>query len=87
MGFAEILSEIPRRSFAEREEWVRSAIAVDDAELTAEEDALPVAHMIGGRWGKMAGMGGKRGGTRWGSAVIRRVCVQTWRVWVRTRGV
>ena len=45
MSFAEILSEIPRRSFAERQEWVRSAIAVDDAELTAEETALPDAWM------------------------------------------
>ena len=45
MSFAEILSEIPRLSFAERQEWVRSAIAVDDAELTAEEIALPDARM------------------------------------------
>ena len=45
MSFAEILSEIPRLSFAERQEWVRSAIAVDDAELTAEENALPDARM------------------------------------------
>ena len=45
MSFAEILSEIPRLSFAERQEWVRSAIAVDDAKLTAEENALPDAHM------------------------------------------
>ena len=43
MSFAELLSEIPRLSFAERQEWVRSAIAVDDAELTAEENALPDA--------------------------------------------
>ena len=45
MSFAEILSEIPRLSFAERQEWVRSSIAVDDAELTAEEIALPDARM------------------------------------------
>ena len=45
MSIAEILSEIPRLSFAERQEWVRSAIAVDDAELTAEENALPDAWM------------------------------------------
>lgn len=43
MSFAEILPEIPRRSFAERQEWVRSALAVDDSELTAEENALPDA--------------------------------------------
>ena len=40
MTFAEILSEILRLSFAERQEWMRNAIAVDDAELTAEENAL-----------------------------------------------
>ena len=45
MSFAEIPSEIPRQSFAERQEWVRSAIAVDDAELTAEENALLDARM------------------------------------------
>ena len=45
MSFAEILSEIPRLSFAERQKWVRSAIAVDDAELTAEENALLDARM------------------------------------------
>ena len=45
MRFAEILSEIPRLSFAERQEWVRSSIAVDDAELTAEENTLPDARM------------------------------------------
>ena len=45
MSFAEILSEIPRLSFAERQEWVRSAIAVDDAELTAEASALLDARM------------------------------------------
>ena len=45
MSFAEILSEIPRLSFAERQEWVRSALAVDDAELTAEENAPPDARM------------------------------------------
>ena len=45
MSFAEIRSEIPRLSFAERQEWVRSAIAVDDAELTAEENALLDARM------------------------------------------
>lgn len=37
--------EIPRLSFAERQEWVRSAMALDNAELTAEENALPDARM------------------------------------------
>ena len=45
MSFAEIPSEIPRTPFAERQEWVASAIAVDDTELTAEENALPDARM------------------------------------------
>ena len=45
MSFAEIPSEIPRLSFAERQEWARSAIAVDDAKRTAEENTLPDARM------------------------------------------
>ncbi|MEO6785542.1 MAG: hypothetical protein ABI318_05350 [Chthoniobacteraceae bacterium] len=45
MSFTEILSEIPRLSFAERQELVRHAIAVDDAELTGEENALLDARM------------------------------------------
>ncbi len=40
MSFAEILDEIPRLTFAERQELVRRAVALDDAELTAEENAL-----------------------------------------------
>ena len=45
MSFAEILSKIPRPSFAERQECVRRAVALDDSELTAEENALPDARM------------------------------------------
>ena len=45
MSFAEILDEIPRLSFAERQELVRRAIALDDSELTAEENALLDARM------------------------------------------
>ena len=45
MSFAEILSEIPRLSFTERQELVRSAIAMDDVELTPEENALLDARM------------------------------------------
>ena len=45
MSFAEILSEIPRLSFAERQELVRRAVALDDSELTAEENALLDARM------------------------------------------
>ena len=45
MTFAEILSEIPRLSFAERQELVRRAVALDDSELTAAENALLDARM------------------------------------------
>ena len=45
MSFAETLDEIPRLSFAERQELVQRAIALDDAELTAEENALLDARM------------------------------------------
>ena len=45
MSFAEILDEIPRLSFAERQELVRHAIALDDSELTAEENAPLDARM------------------------------------------
>ncbi len=45
ISFAEILNEIPRLSFAERQELVRRAIALDDSELTAEENALLDARM------------------------------------------
>jgi putative addiction module component (TIGR02574 family) len=39
MSFAEILDEIPKLSFAERQELVRRAIALDD-EFTPEENAI-----------------------------------------------
>ena len=44
-SFAEIPSEIPRLCFAERQKLVRSALAVDDAELTAAENAPLDARM------------------------------------------
>jgi hypothetical protein len=40
MSFAEILDEIPRLSFAERQELVRRAVALNDSEMTAEENTL-----------------------------------------------
>ena len=40
MSLSEILDEIPKLSFAERQELVRRAIALDEAELTPEENAL-----------------------------------------------
>jgi putative addiction module component (TIGR02574 family) len=40
MSLAEILSEIPKLSFAERQELVRRAIEVEDADLTPEEKAI-----------------------------------------------
>jgi putative addiction module component (TIGR02574 family) len=45
MSFAEIPDEIPRLSFAERQELVRRAIALDDSDLTAEDHALLDARM------------------------------------------
>jgi len=40
MSLTEILAEIPKLSFAERQEIIRRTIEVEDAELTAEEKAL-----------------------------------------------
>jgi hypothetical protein len=40
MSLNEILAEIPKLSFAERQELVRRAIAVDDSELSPEERAI-----------------------------------------------
>ena len=40
MSLAEILDEIPRLSFAERQELVRCAVALDDSELRVEDPAL-----------------------------------------------
>jgi putative addiction module component (TIGR02574 family) len=40
MSLTEILAEIPKLSFTERQELVRRAIEVEDGELTAEEKAV-----------------------------------------------
>ena len=40
MSLAEILAEIPKLSFAERQELVRRAISIEDDELTSEENAI-----------------------------------------------
>jgi hypothetical protein len=40
VSFAEILEEIPNLSFAQRQELVRRAIALDDNDLTSEQNAL-----------------------------------------------
>ena len=40
MSLIEILAEIPKLSFAERQELVRRAIEVEDHDLTAEEKAV-----------------------------------------------
>ena len=45
MSFAEILEEIPNLSFAQRQELVRRAIALDDEDLTPAESALLDARM------------------------------------------
>ncbi len=48
MSLAEILDEIPKLSFAERQELVHRAIAVDDDDddLTPQETAILDARMI-----------------------------------------
>jgi hypothetical protein len=45
VSFAEILEEIPNLSFAQRQELVRRAIALDDDNLTPAETALLDARM------------------------------------------
>ena len=45
MSFAEILEEIPKLSFAQRQELVRRAITFDEDDLTPEENALLDARM------------------------------------------
>jgi len=40
MSLTEILAEIPKLSFAERQQLVRRAIEVEDNDLTAEEKAV-----------------------------------------------
>lgn len=40
MSLTEILAEIPKLSFAERQELVRRAIELEDDELTPEEKAI-----------------------------------------------
>jgi putative addiction module component (TIGR02574 family) len=40
VSLTEILAEIPRLSFAERQELVRRAIEVEDQELNAEEKTI-----------------------------------------------
>ena len=53
---------------------VRSAIAVDDAELTAEENALPDARMEDSRRQPDAGI--RAGGAAWSLNSIRRFEMQ-----------
>ena len=40
MSLTEILAEIPKLSFAERQELVRRAIELEDRDITAEEKAI-----------------------------------------------
>ena len=40
MSLTEILAEIPKLSFAERQELVRRAIEIEEHDLTAEEKAI-----------------------------------------------
>jgi putative addiction module component (TIGR02574 family) len=45
VSLAEILDEIPKLTFTERQELVRQAIAIDDDALTPEENAILDARM------------------------------------------
>jgi hypothetical protein len=45
MSLAEIFDEIPKLSFADRQELVRRAIAIDDHDLTPGESAILDARM------------------------------------------
>jgi putative addiction module component (TIGR02574 family) len=49
MSLTEILAEIPKLSFAERQELVRRAIEVEDQDLTAEEKAVLDERLAGFR--------------------------------------
>ena len=40
MSLTEILAEIPKLSFSERQELIRRAIEVEDHDLTSEEKAI-----------------------------------------------
>jgi hypothetical protein len=40
MSLTEILAEIPKLSFAERQQLIRRTIELEDDELTAEEKAI-----------------------------------------------
>ena len=40
MSLPEILAEIPKLSFAERQEIIRRTLEIEDAELTPEEKAI-----------------------------------------------
>jgi hypothetical protein len=40
MSLTEILAEIPKLSFAERQEIIRRTLEVEDADLAAEEKAI-----------------------------------------------
>jgi putative addiction module component (TIGR02574 family) len=40
MSLTEILAEIPKLSFAERQEIIRRTLEVENADLTAEEKAI-----------------------------------------------
>jgi len=40
MSLAEMLDQIPKLSFAERQELIRCAITMDDVDLSSEEEAI-----------------------------------------------
>ena len=56
MSLTEILAEIPKLSFAERQELIRRALAVEDEELTPEENAILDERLADFRLNPEAGM-------------------------------
>ncbi len=47
MSLAEMLDQIPKLSFAERQELIRCAIEVDDPGLNSEEEAILAKRLQG----------------------------------------
>jgi len=58
MSLTEILAEIPKLSFAERQEIIRRTLEVEDADLTAEENAILVERLNDFRHNPNSGISG-----------------------------
>jgi len=60
MSLTEILAEIPKLSFAERQELVRRAIEVEDQDLTAEEKGILEERLVDFRRNPNSGTPGEQ---------------------------